>query len=437
MKTFPKNFVWGAATASYQIEGAAQADGRGESIWDRFSHTPGKVFNGDTGDVACDHYHRWREDIGLLQQLGVPAYRFSIAWPRVIPTGRGAINQRGLDFYDQLVDTLLAAHIQPHITLYHWDLPQALEDVGGWVNREITGAFVDYTQAVAQRLGDRVKYWTTFNEPFCAAFMGYRDGVHAPGRRDEAQSLQAAHHVLLAHGLGAQAIRALQPTAQVGIVLNLWTVETLTEAPADQALVEGQWQADCGWFLDPVLRGCYPAGAWAAYGSKAPTLRPADLQTMAQPLDFLGVNYYFRALLDGARRISGAPDAEYTDMGWEVHAPGLYRLLTKLQREYPAVPLYITENGAAFQDEISADGGVHDPRRVNYLREHLAACQQAISAGVDLRGYFVWSLLDNFEWARGYSKRFGITYVDYATQQRIPKDSFHFYREVIARNGLA
>jgi beta-glucosidase len=436
VQIFPKDFVWGAATASYQIEGAVHADGRGESIWDRFSHTPGKTHNGDTGDVACDHYHRWRDDVVLMQHLGLNAYRFSIAWPRILPNGRGAINSKGLDFYDQLVDALLAKNIQPFVTLYHWDLPQVLEDAGGWLSHDITGAFVEYTQAVVNRLGDRVKNWTTFNEPFCTAFLGYRYGVHAPGLIDEAKSLQAAHHVLLSHGLATQAIRALRPEAQVGIVLNMWTVEMLNDTESDRAFAELQWQKDCGWFLDPLLCAKYPAQAWATYEAKAPVIERDDLKTIAQPLDYLGINYYMRALYDGPRRAPKLPDAEYTEMDWEVHAPGLYRLLTKLQREYPAVPIYITENGAAFKDEVSAEGGVHDPRRVNYLREHLAACHQAINEGVDLRGYFVWSLLDNFEWAYGYTKRFGITYVDYATQQRIPKDSFDFYRGVIARNGL-
>ena len=435
MLIFPKNFVWGAATASYQIEGACAEDGRGESIWDRFSHTPGKTRDGDTGDVACDHYHRWRDDVALMKQLGLPAYRFSIAWPRILPNGRGQVNEKGLAFYDQLVDALLAANIQPYITLYHWDLPQVLEDAGGWLNRDITDAFVEYAQVVVKRLGDRVKQWTTHNEPFCTAFLGYRDGVHAPGVRDETASLQAAHHVLLSHGLATQAIRALQPDAQVGIVLNMWTVETVQDTPADRALAELQWQKDCGWYLDPVLRGQYPAQAWAAYEAKVPAIQPDDLKTIAQPLDYLGLNYYMRALYDGPRRAAKLPDAEYTEMDWEVHAPGLYRLLTKLQRAYPAVPIYITENGAAFKDVVQ-DGAVHDPRRVNYLREHIAACHQAINDGVDLRGYFAWSLLDNFEWSHGYSKRFGLTYVDYATQQRIPKDSFDFYREVIKRNGL-
>ncbi|MBP7686286.1 MAG: beta-glucosidase [Thermoflexales bacterium] len=438
MLIFPKNFVWGAATASYQIEGAVDADGRGESIWDRFSHTPGKTRDGDTGDVACDHYHRWRDDLALMKQLGLSAYRFSIAWPRILPNGRGHVNEQGLAFYDQLVDALLAANIQPYVTLYHWDLPQALEDAGGWLNRDITDAFVDYAQVVVKRLGDRVKQWTTHNEPFCTAFLGYRWGVHAPGISDETKSLQAAHHVLLSHGLATQAIRALRSDAQVGIVLNMWTVETLQDTPVDRAFAEMQWQKDCGWFLDPVLRGQYPAQAWAAYEryeSKVPTMQPADLKTIAQPLDYLGLNYYMRALYEGTQRAPHQPDTEYTEMDWEVHAPGLYRLLTKLQREYPAVPIYITENGAAFKDTV-VDGAVPDPRRVNYLREHIAACRQAIADGVDLRGYFAWSLLDNFEWSHGYSKRFGLTYVDYATQQRIPKDSFEFYREVIKRNGV-
>jgi len=442
VQIFPKNFVWGAATASYQIEGAVDAGGRGESIWDRFSHTPGKTHNGDNGDVACDHYHRWRDDLDLMKQLGLPAYRFSIAWPRILPNarilpnGRGAINAAGLDFYDQLVDALLAANIQPFITLYHWDLPQTLEDAGGWLNRDITNAFVEYTEVVVKRLGDRVKQWSTHNEPFCTAFLGYRWGAHAPGISDETKSLQAAHHVLLSHGLATQAIRALQPDAQVGIVLNMWTVETLTDTSDDRVFAELQWQKDCGWFLDPVLRGQYPQQAWTEYESKVPVMQPDDLKTIAQPLDYLGINYYMRALYDGPRRAPRLPEAEYTEMDWEVHAPGLYRLLTKLQREYPAVPVYITENGAAFKDTV-VDGAVHDPRRVNYLREHIAACRQAINDGVDLRGYFAWSLLDNFEWSHGYSKRFGLAYVDYATQQRIPKDSFEFYREVIAQNGLA
>ena len=442
MQVFPKNFVWGAATASYQIEGAVHEDGRGESIWDRFSHTLGKTYNGDNGDVACDHYHRWRDDLDLMKQLGLPAYRFSIAWPRILPNarilpnGRGQVNEKGLAFYDQLVDALLAANIQPYVTLYHWDLPQMLEDDGGWLNRDIVNAFVEYTQVVVKRLGDRVKQWSTHNEPFCTAFLGYRYGVHAPGLSDEGQSLQAAHHVLLSHGLATQAIRALQPDAQVGIVLNLWTVETLTDTSDDRAFADLQWQKDCGWYLDPVLRGQYPAQAWAAYEAKVPAIQPDDLKVIAQPLDYLGLNYYMRALYDGPRRAPKLLDAEYTEMDWEVHAPGLYRLLTKLQREYPAVPIYITENGAAFKDTVE-DGAVHDPRRVNYLREHIVACRQAINDGVDLRGYFAWSLLDNFEWAHGYSKRFGLTYVDYATQQRIPKDSFEFYREVIKRNGLA
>ena len=437
MTTFPKDFVWGTGTASYQIEGAWNEDGRGESIWDRFSHTPGRTANGDTGDVACDHYHRWRDDVALMKQLGVNAYRFSVAWPRVLPQGRGAINAKGLDFYDRLVDALLAAGIQPYITLYHWDLPQALDDAGGWLNRDIAGAFADYTAVVVRRLGDRVKSWMTINEPYCVAFLGYREGVHAPGRRDERLALQAGHHTLLAHGRAVQAIRALSSGAQVGIVANLWTVDPLRDDDEeDRSLAELQWQKDCAWFLDPVFKARYPDRAWAAYGSIAPSVDDGDFEIISQPIDYLGVNYYFRALFDRGRRIAGLPNAEYTDMGWEVHAPGLTAVLLKLHHDYPGVALSVTENGAAYKDTLTPDG-VHDPRRINYLCEHIDAVGRAIEAGADVRGYFVWTFLDNFEWAYGYDKRFGLVYVDYPTQRRVPKDSFYWYAQTIARRGLA
>jgi beta-glucosidase len=387
VQIFPKNFVWGAATASYQIEGAWNEDGRGESIWDRFSHTPGKTFNGDNGDVACDHYHRWPEDIALMKRLGLKAYRFSTAWPRIYPQGRGPLNQAGLELYDRLVDALLAANIEPYITLYHWDLPQVLEDQGGWLARDTTYAFADYAETMVRQLGDRVRHWTTFNEPWCMAFLGYGQGVQAPGWKDEKLALQAAHHTLVAHGLALQAMRAINATIKAGIVLNLWSIETVTDTPTDRTLVERVWQRDQGWFLDPLFHAEYPLLAWQAREAIAPAMQPGDLKLAAQPLDYLGINYYMRALYDGPRRAPRLPDAEYTEMDWEVHAPGLYRLLTKLQREYPAVPIYITENGAAFKDEVE-NGTVHDPRRVNYLREHIAACRQAINDGVDLRGYF-------------------------------------------------
>ena len=435
--TFPSDFVWGASTAAYQIEGAWNEDGRGESIWDRFSHTPGKTHNGDTGDVACDHYHRWPEDIALMKQLGLKAYRFSIAWPRIFPQGRGSLNRAGVDFYSRLVDALLAADIEPVITLYHWDLPQTLGDAGGWPERDTAYAFADYAETMVQQLGDRVQQWSTFNEPWCVSFLSYQIGEHAPGLRDEKLAVQAAHHVLVAHGLAVQAMRAVNTNLKTGIVLNLWSLESVEESSAGRALIERAWQRDLGWFLDPLLHAEYPLLAWQDRESVAPQMRPGDMKLIAQPLDWLGINYYSRVLFDEqGRRIHPVPGAEHTEMGWEVHGPGLSRLLTKLHQRYPLPPIYIIENGAAFKDEIASDGQVHDPRRINYLREYLSALHEALQNGVDVRGYFVWSLLDNFEWAHGYSKRFGVIYVDYATQRRILKDSAHWYARVIAQNGI-
>ena len=415
-KKFPKDFVWGAATAAYQIEGAWNADGKGESIWDRFAHTPGKIDNGDTGDVACDHYHRYRDDVALMRQLGLRAYRFSISWPRVLPAGRGATNPAGLDFYERLVDELLAANIQPYVTLYHWDLPQALE--GGWVNRDTAGYFADYAALVVRRLGDRVRTWTTLNEPWVSAFIGYREGQHAPGLQDEKLALQAAHHLLVAHGLAAQAMRAISAQLNVGIVLDMFPVEAGTDSAQDQVIADSAWQHRTGWFIDPLLRASYPSDAWRTLGNNAPAVSPDDFALIAQPLDFLGVNYYSRELIQKGVSIKLVPGSEYTEMGWEVHAPALGRLLLRLKRDYALPPIYITENGAAFRDEISTDGRIHDPRRLNYVREHLRELHQAIEAGVDMRGYFLWSLFDNFEWSFGFSKRFGIVYVDYATRHQ-------------------
>ena len=434
MTSFPAGFLWGAATAAYQVEGAWNEDGKGESIWDRFSHTPGKVANGDTGDVACDHYHRWRDDVALMRHLGLPGYRFSIAWPRVMPLGRGPINPAGLDFYERLVDALLEANIQPLATLYHWDLPQALE--GGWTNRDVCGYFADYAALMVRRLGDRVKQWATFNEPWVVAFNGYRYGVHAPGLRDEKVARQVAHHLLVAHGLAAQTLRAAHPQVQVGIVLNMWPTDVATDKAADRAEADRAWQDNEAWFIDPLLRSCYPPDAWRALGANVPEVRPGDMALIAQPLDFLGINYYSRNLMEDGSKVKPVPGSDYTEMGWEIHAPALGRLLVQINRDYRLPPIYITENGAAFKDAVSADGQVHDPRRLSYLREHLAEVQAAIESGVDVRGYYAWSLLDNFEWAHGYSKRFGLTYVDYATQQRIVKDSGQWYARVIAHNGL-
>ena len=431
---FPEGFLWGASTAAYQIEGAWNVNGRGESIWDRFSHTPGLVANGDTGDVACDHYHRWRDDVALMRQLGLKAYRLSIAWPRLLPAGRGRVNEAGLDFYDRLIDALWEAQIEPFVTLYHWDLPQALQDEGGWGDRAVCGAFADYAAVVARRLGDRVRKWTTFNEPWCIAWLGHGNGEHAPGLRDEKLSLQVAHHVLVAHGLATQAVRAIAPRAEVGIVLNLWPVDVARDTPEYRREADRLWQKNSGWYVGPILRGYYPPETWEAYGRHAPSVQPGDMARIAQRIDFLGVNFYNRALVGVDGRL---PNAEYTEMGWEVYAPGLRNLLTKLHREYKPPPIYVTENGAAFADEASPDGRVHDARRVAYLRDHILQAQRAIADGVDVRGYFVWSFMDNFEWAHGYAKRFGLIYVDYATQRRVLKDSALWYREVIARNGVA
>ncbi len=441
-RDFPKGFVWGAATASYQIEGAAREDGRGESIWDRFSHTPGKIFNGDTGDVACDHYHRWREDIGLMRELGLSAYRFSIAWPRVLPDGRGQVNDAGLDFYDRLVDGLLEAGIAPWVTLYHWDLPQPLEDGGGWPNRETADAFVTFADVVSRRLGDRVNRWITLNEPWVSSFLGYQTGVHAPGRKDLTDAVAASHTLLLAHGRAVPAIRANNEDASVGITLNLSPTYPASPDPADAAAARRYDGYLNRWFLDPIFGRGYPADMLGTYGSRAPRLEPGDLDTIAVPIDFLGVNYYFPTYLAASDEeplgfVQAPQEGERTAMGWPVAAESLEGLLIRLDREYTALPIFITENGAAYEDPAPSEGRVPDPARTRYLADHLAAARHAIAAGVSLRGYFVWSLLDNFEWAFGYDRRFGITHVDFTTQQRTIKDSGRWYARTVRQNDLA
>lgn len=425
MSLFPKDFVWGAATASYQIEGAWNEDGKGESIWDRFSHTPGKVMNGDTGDVACDHYHRYAEDIQLMKQMGLNAYRFSIAWTRVLPNGVGPVNEKGIDFYDRLVDALLEANLEPYATLYHWDLPQALQDKGGWGNRDIIGQFADYAALMGKRLGDRIKAWATLNEPWVIAFMGYRSGEHAPGLKDERLALQVSHNLLVAHGAGIDALRGTVPDVRAGIVLNLWPSETWNNTAEELEDAEREWQRDGAWFLDPIFRGSYPTKILEAYGDLAPKIEPGDMALIARQLDWWGINYYARHMKGLEGRI---PDSEYTEVGWEVHAPGLERMMLRLKDEYRTPPVYITENGAAFADVLE-DDFVYDPRRVNYIETHLDALARAIEQGVDLRGYFVWSLLDNFEWAWGYGIRFGVIYVDYETQKRYWKQSAKSYAD--------
>jgi beta-glucosidase len=435
--TFPSDFIWGAATASYQIEGAAFEDGRGESVWDRFSATPGKVRAGDTGAVACDFYHRYRDDVRLMRELGLDAFRFSIAWPRVLPTGRGEVNAKGLDFYDRLVDELLANDIEPFATLFHWDTPQALEDAGGWPVRATAEAFVEYAEAVVSRLGDRVRRWMTHNEPWVHAWIGHAWGEHAPGRTSEADAVAAAHHLLLSHGWATDLIRRAAPDAQVGIVLNLAHAYPASDSPEDEAAA---WRVDGEgnrWFLDPIFRGSYPADLLDRNELVAPVVQDGDLETIAAPIDFLGVNNYFRFVVgagpNGPRFVAN-PEAQHTDMGWEVHPDGLYKLLVRVANDYAPAAIYVTENGAAFGDVRVHDGAVHDPERTAYLETYIDAVGRAAAEGAPLKGYFVWSFLDNFEWGHGYSKRFGIVYIDYPTLERVPKDSFYWYRDLISAN---
>jgi beta-glucosidase len=459
---FPSGFVWGSATAAYQIEGATTEDGRGPSIWDVFSKTAGKTFDGHTGDVADDHYHRYRQDVANMRSLGLQAYRFSIAWPRIRTVGGGGVNPRGVDFYDRLVDELLASRVEPVVTLYHWDLPQDLQERGGWTNRETSYAFAEYAAVMADALADRVKTWTTLNEPWCSAYLGYGSGVHAPGITDDAAALAAVHHLNLAHGLAVIAVRQAHPDVQLSITLNLAQVRGRTDSAPDSDAVRRIDGLQNRVFLDPLLRGEYPKDVLSDTASITDWsfVRGDDLAVINQPLDVLGVNFYqpnlvahwdgtgVREMADGHKSGAAIPfpaadsvqfpqqPGPYTAMGWSVDATGLYDLLIRIERDYPDVPILITENGAAFDDEVAADGHVHDSDRIDYLRQHLVQLHRAIDAGVDVRGYFVWSFLDNFEWAYGYSKRFGIVYVDYQTQQRITKDSALWYSSVIAANAL-
>jgi beta-glucosidase len=443
---FPKDFLWGVAASSYQIEGAAREDGRGECIWTRFSHTPGKVKNGDTGDIANDHYHRYKDDIALIKRLGMPSYRLSIAWPRIMPAGTGAINPPGLDFYDRLIDEMLAAQILPYVTLYHWDLPQALQDRGGWTNPDSPQWFADYAGVVTGRLGDRVKHWITHNEPWCSAFLGYMFGAHAPGLRDPKQAFAAAHHLLISHGLAVPVIRAHSADSKVGITLNLVPHVPATNDPFDIANARRADTLSNDWFLDPVFKGHYPAWGVETFAADLEGLDLSAAKVAAVPTDFLGVNYYMRwvhghkpAETPGAPPIeqnSFPADAEFTDMGWEIYPCGLYDMLHRVHRDYGPIPLYITENGAAFPEPETVTGDIlEDPKRVAYYKGYLEAAEQAIAEGVPLRGYFAWSLMDNFEWAEGYSKRFGIVHVDYATQKRTPKRSA-LYLQRVAQTGI-
>jgi beta-glucosidase len=444
---FPADFLWGAATASYQIEGAAYEDGRGPSIWDQFAAIPGKVHQGENGDVATDHYHRMPEDVALMAELGLNAYRFSIAWPRILPRGTGTVNEQGLDFYDRLVDTLLAQGITPLVTLYHWDLPLALHERGGWLNRDTAFAFADYAEVVARRLGDRVDWWVTLNEPWCSAHLGYGTGEHAPGIRNNQSVYIAAHHLLLAHGLALPRLRThTRQQAQLGITLNLTPVYAANDHPETLDAVEWADKMSNRWFLDPIFRGTYPENLFADAGVAPPPIQDGDLDIIAAPIDLLGVNNYSRSLIRARVEENGAgnsttrryehvavvEDSLYTEMGWEVYPRALTDVLVRVYRDYAPRAIVVTENGAAFADHWDGNDHVSDPQRVHYIREHLQALMQARAQEVPVRGYFVWSLLDNFEWAQGYSKRFGIVYVDYPTQRRIVKDSGRWYAAFIA-----
>jgi beta-glucosidase len=446
---FPKGFLWGAATAAYQIEGAWNEDGKGESIWDRFAHTPGRIRDGSTGDVACDHYHRWRDDVALIKELGLRAYRFSISWPRILPQGHGQANQRGLDFYRRLVDELLASEIVPFVTLYHWDLPQALEDQGGWPARSTVEAFADFADVVSRALGDRVKHWITLNEPCCFCSHGYQLGIHAPGREDRRAALAATHHALLAHGLAVDLIRRNSPGAEVGITLDVNPAVPASPSAADADAARHHDGYFNRWFLDPLYGRGYPSDMvddYAADGALPPSglsfVWPGDMRAIAAPTDLLGINYYSRTITRSSRipeehnlpRVAAA--GARTDRGWEIYPDGLYEMLARLHFTYHPDKLYVTENGASYIDRLDGDGEVHDMQRLSYLREHFLAAQRAIAAGVPLAGYFVWSLFDNFEWAEGLSDRFGIVYVDFATQRRIPKDSALWLKQVIATNRV-
>ncbi|HEY0992870.1 MAG TPA: GH1 family beta-glucosidase [Kofleriaceae bacterium] len=444
---FPAGFVWGTATSAYQIEGAWDADGKGESVWDRFAANPANIADRSDGRIACDHYHRFRDDLDLMKSLHLASYRFSLAWPRIVPDGAGAINEAGLDFYDRLVDAMLERGIRPFATLFHWDLPSALQDLGGWTSKRTVDAFARYAEIAARRLGDRVTDWMTHNEPWVVAFVGHLYGVHAPGLRDLRTSLAVAHGILVSHGRAVAAIRAACPGARVGIVHNLEWVEPASDRPEDVAAAARHDGAMNRWFLDPVFGRGYPEDLVAWFGADAPRAEPGDHEAIAAPMDFLGVNYYTRRVIahDPAGRGPGAgmlatrpvfwPFMARADFDeWEVAPEGLYRILLRVQREYRPPAMFVTENGTSWPDAPGPDGAIHDLLRIRYIARHAAAVRQALDDGADVRGYFAWSLMDNFEWGFGYTKRFGLVHVDYATQRRTVKDSGRWYAKLAAEN---
>jgi beta-glucosidase len=436
---FPKNFVWGAATSSYQIEGSTQVDGRGQSIWDTFAATPGKTRNGENGDPGCDHYNRWASDLDLMKDMGLEAYRFSVAWPRVIPNGRGQVNEKGLAFYERLVDGLLERGITPWLTLYHWDLPQALEDKGGWPNRDTVHAFEEYAQLLSGRLGDRVKHWITHNEPWCTAFLGYGIGQFAPGLADKKLELQTAHHLLLSHGLSVPIIRANSKDAQVGMAPNLWPIYPASDSSEDELAATRMDGFANRWYLDPIYGRGYPQDMLEAYAQVLPKIHDGDLEKIAAPTDFLGVNYYIRHVVKHSSNESGLEmvqtDLERTDMGWEIYPDGLRELMVRLNNDYPVKSLIITESGACFDDTL-VEGQINDEGRRKYLERHLESSLTAIQEGAPLDGYFAWSLMDNYEWAEGYARRFGLVHVDFETQERTIKKSGLYYRNFLRAGEL-
>jgi len=448
--TFPKGFFWGTATAAYQIEGAWNEYGKGESIWDRFAHTPGKIKNGDTGDVACDSYHRWREDIALMRTMNLNSHRFSISWPRIQPSGSGAENSKGIAYYSRLVDGLLEARIRPLVTLYHWDLPQTLEDAGGWTNRETAARFADYVQLVAQALGDRVSDWMIFNEPAAYLDLGYLEGTHAPGRKSLFDFLRATHVVNLAQGAGFRALKAARPSARVGTAFSMSPCEPATDSEGDKLAAERAHAMTNTWFLDPALRGRYP-DALTFLPETAMRIKPGDMENVRAPLDFIGINLYYRIIASAPGAIERATHAQdwlfpvkmdggqqgpKTDFRSEVWPKALYDMVLRITRDYNRPVIEITESGCSYNDQPDANGAIHDSRRIAYHRKYLEALGRSIADGADVRGYHAWSLLDNFEWAEGFSQRFGLAYVDFKTQQRTVKDSGHWYAKVAAENRI-
>ncbi len=440
--SFPKGFLWGTASASYQIEGGYKEDGKGESIWDRFAHTAGKIKHGDTGDDACDFYHRQADDIALMEELGLNAARISLSWPRIMPSGKGRVNQKGLDFYDRVVDEMLSRNIQPWVTLYHWDLPQTLEDAGGWPNRDLAEYFRDYAAVAADSLSDRVKHWMAFNEPWIFTMLGYHMGIHAPGRREPEKALQATHTVNLAQGMAVKAIReAKHKPEAVGTAFSMSPVHPRTGSLEDRAAAERWHRFFNLWFLDPVMRGKYPEAHLHGSVEDHIDIHAGDMEVIKAPLDFIGINLYTRAVVahDPQDRRMGVAQIrpggeEITDFGWEVYPQALSEMILRITKDYGGLPIYVTENGCSYGDQPGADGKVNDQRRVSFLRRFIGEVGRAMQAGADVRGYFLWTFTDNFEWAEGFQQRFGIVYCDFKTQQRIVKESGHWYAR-LARTG--